>query len=63
MAYLTCPFCNSQSFHEKDLPSRVGLLKFSCVGSDHTFYVEEEDVNGNTRATDERSSDRTSTCA
>jgi hypothetical protein len=46
MAYLTCPLCNSQSFHEKDLPSRVGLLKFSCIGSDHTFYVDEEEING-----------------
>ena len=66
MAYLNCPFCPAQALASLRTPSRFpacGVVIFTCI-SGHKFYVDEESVDGNTRAaTDEGSHDRTGTCS
>jgi hypothetical protein len=66
MAYLNCPFCPSQSYLARDSEhsDRKPLEKYRCGSGKHVFYVEEEQLNENTRAnTDDGSGDRTGACA
>jgi hypothetical protein len=66
MAYLNCPFCPAAALQSLRTPSKFpecGIVIFKCI-SGHKFYVEGEDINGNTRANiDDGSGDRTGACA
>jgi hypothetical protein len=49
MAYLNCPLCPSQAVpaNTQDAVARFGfgLVKMRCIGSGHTFYIEEEELD------------------
>ena len=63
MSYVNCALCPSQAYlyGHHHYANGDAFEEYRCL-SKHKTFIEKES-HGNTRATDERSSDRTSTCA